>query len=258
MTTIDDLIPVLKKLRLSGVLHTLDLRMNQAAEDNLSHAEFLYRTLLDEIERRASKQLHLRLRRANFEETKTIEDFDFRFNPHIPKAKLLDLANCQFISRRENIMLVGSTGVGKSHLAQAFGHRACMAGYTVLYVSARKMLNELRASRADHSYERRLLRFTTPDLLIVDDIGLRPLRNDGPIDLYEVITQRYLRGSMILTSNRAVQEWYPLFIDPLLASSAMDRLLHNAHVIEIEGESYRGRGKKREAQQSGSALAETG
>lgn len=239
MSAIDSLIPVLKKLRLSGVLETLELRKRQAIEDNLDHTEFLYRLLHDEVERRDAGQLRLRLRRASFEHARTVEDFDFHFNPGVPKARIIDLSTCTFVARREVVCLVGPTGVGKSHLAQALGHRACMAGYQVLYTQAQAMLADLRAARADHTFERRLLKFTGPELLIIDDLGLRPLRQDEPGDLYEVIRQRYERGAMIITSNRAVEEWFPLFGDALLASAAMDRLMHHAHVVVMDGESYR-------------------
>jgi len=235
----EDLSRVLKKLRLSGLSQTLDLRTQQAADDNLAHTEFLYRLLNDEVERRDSKQLDVRMRRANFEHNKSLDDFDFSFNPKIPKAKILDLATCAFIERRENICFLGQSGVGKSHVSQALGHRACMAGYSVLCTSAHMMLTQLRAARGDGTYDRKLLRFTSPSLLIVDDLGLRPLIADEPLDLYEIIRARYERGSIIFTSNRAVEEWTPLFRDELLASAAMDRLLHHAHVIEIEGHSYR-------------------
>jgi len=221
------------------VLQSLALRTRQAVDDELSFPEFLYRLLSDEVERRDSKQLSLRLRRAAFEQEKTLENFEFAFNPRIPKARIIDLATTQFVERRENVLLVGPAGVGKSHIAQALGHRACRAGYHVLYTSAHKMLVELRAARADNSHDRRMLRFTSPDLLILDDLGLRPLQHDEPVDLYEVIRQRYERGALVLTSNRAVEEWPPLFGDKLLASAAMDRLLHHAHVIELTGHSYR-------------------
>jgi DNA replication protein DnaC len=239
VTVTKDLIPVLKKLRLSGVLQTLDLRKKEAVDDDLSHDEFLFRLCQDEVERRDGKQLDLRLRRASFESQKRLDDFDFQFNPRVPKTKIIDLATCSFVEKRRNVLLLGPAGVGKSHVAQALGERACRAGFSVLYVPAHRMLQQLRASRADHSYEKRLLRFTTPDVLILDDVGLRPLESDEPIDLYEVIRQRYERGSIVITSNRALEEWPPLFRDALVASAAMDRLLHDANVIVMDGDSYR-------------------
>jgi DNA replication protein DnaC len=254
MSPADELIPILKKLRLSGVMQSLELRQRQAVDDNLDIAEFLYRVLSDEVGRRDAKQLDLRLKRASFEHKKTLEDFDFAFNAAIPKAKVIDLATCSFVRNREVVLICGPTGVGKSHIAQALGHRACMAGHTVLYVPAHEMLMHLRAARADDSFDRKLLRYTTPDLLIVDDVGLRAFKPDEPHDFYEVIRQRYERGAMVLTSNRHVEEWPPLFGDALLASAAMDRLLHHSHVIDIaDGDSYRnprptgGRNKRKEA-----------
>jgi len=235
----DDLVPILKKLRLSGVLESLDLRRRQASDDSLSHPEFLYRLLQDEVDRRESKQLMQRLRRAQFEQEKTIEDFEFHFNPRIPKAKIIDLATCAFIERHDNVALIGPAGVGKSHIAQAIGHRACRAGCQVLYITAHKLFAELRAARADNTQDRRLARFTAPELLVIDDLGLRPLAADEPVLLYEVIRQRYERGSMVVTSNRAIEEWYPLFQDDLLASAALDRFLHHAHIVVMDGKSYR-------------------
>jgi len=234
-----ELIPVLKKLRLSGILQSLDLRLRQAVEDNVTHDEFLYRLLADEVDRREGKQLQLRLSRAGFDSHKSLEDFDFSFNPDVPKAKILDVASCRFIDTYTNILLLGPAGVGKSHLAQSIGHRACMAGHTTLYCTAHQIFTTLRAARADGTYDRKLARYSNPRLLIVDDLGLRPLAYDEPMDLYEIIRQRYERSSTIMTSNRDVAEWYPLFGDPLLASAAMDRLLHHSHVVVLEGQSYR-------------------
>lgn len=239
MHPIDELVPILKKLRLSGVLESLELRVNQAAEDSLSPAEFLLRLLGDEADRRDSKQLELRLRKACFEHRKSLEDFDFTFNPKVPKSKIIDLATCTFLRKNENVALVGQTGVGKSHIAQAVGHRACVAGHSVLYLPAQTFMAQLRAARGDGTYDRKLQRIIGIDLLILDDLGLRPLVDPEPIDLYEVIRQRYERGSMIVTSNRSIEEWTPLFGDDLLAGAAMDRFLHHAHVLEITGKSYR-------------------
>jgi DNA replication protein DnaC len=235
----DDLVPVLKKLRLSGVLQSLDVRLRQAADDNLPPVEFLYRLLVDEVERREAKQLHLRLRRAAFDSRKSLDDFDFSFNPGLPKTKILDLATCRFLDTHTNILIVGPAGVGKSHVAQAIGHRACLAGHTTLYTTAHQLFGTLRAGRGDGTYERKLARFTAPHLLIIDDLGLRPLAHDEPMDLYQLIRERYEHTSTIVTSNRDVAEWYPLFGDALLASAAMDRLLHHSEILVLEGQSYR-------------------
>jgi len=239
MSVSDDLVPILKKLRLSGILQTLDLRTMEAVDASLSHSEFLFRLCSDEVQRRESKQLELRMRRAAFDGVKRLEDFQWAFNAQIPKAKIVDLATCNFAERKENIVLTGPTGVGKSHIAQAIGERACRMGHSVFYTSAHRMLSELRSGRADQTYDKKMLRFTSPDVLVIDDLGLRPLELDEPIDLYEIIRGRYEVGSIIATSNRALEEWYPLFLDDLMASAAMDRLLHHSHVVVMEGDSYR-------------------
>ncbi len=245
MSAHDQLIPLLKRMRLSGLLQTADLRIEQAVEDRLDHWEFLFRLFNDEAERRDAGLLHRRIKHAAFEGEKTLETFDFAFNPQIPKATIIDLATCRFMGRRENVLLIGPSGVGKSHIAQALGHRACRIGKKVLYTSANQMLTQLRAARADATLEKQLHRFTAPDLLIIDDLGLRPLAYEEPLDLYEIIRRRYEKASTILTSNRDITEWYALFGDSLLASAAMDRLLHHANTITLTGDSYRNPKKKK-------------
>jgi len=262
MSPLDELLPILKKLRLSGVLDTLEIRLGQAQQDEETHAGFLLQILRDEVERRQGKQLDARIKQARFDQQKTLEDFEFAFNGKIPRTKITELATANFVKKRENVCFVGQTGVGKSHLAQALGHRACMRGYKVTYTGATEMLQRLRAAQADRSRDRVLAKLLGVDLLIVDDLGLRPLAHDEPVDLYDVIRGRYERGSTIITSNRAVDEWAPLFCDQLLANAALDRLLHHAHVIELTGQSYRARRKgenaEPEADSNGKSTAKKG
>jgi DNA replication protein DnaC len=239
------LVPKLKNLRLSGILETLDVRNRQAIEEKLSYVEFLQRLLEDEVERRAQKQLQLRLRRASFDLEKTLEGFDFAFNVSVNRQQIFDLATCQFVERHENVLIQGPAGVGKSHLAQALGHEACRRGYDVVFTNASRLLAHLHGGRADGTYDRRLATYIRADVLILDDFGLKPLNAQAPEDLYDVINERYERGSLIVTSNRAFSEWPDLFGSPLLASAALDRLAHNAHQIVITGDSYRAKGKRR-------------
>jgi DNA replication protein DnaC len=233
------LTPMLRTLRLSGILATLDVRNRQAIDGRSSFVEFLTLLLQDEVERRAQTALRLRLRRAAFDATKTLEGFDFHFNPKLNKAQVFDLATCQFVDRHENLLIYGPTGVGKSHLAQALAHEACRRGYEVCFVSTAKLLAHLAGGRADGTTAHRLAKYLRPDLLVLDDFGLKPLRAPGPEDLYDIIHERYERASIVLTSNRDRAEWAELFGEPLLASAALDRLTHRAHFLEITGASYR-------------------
>jgi DNA replication protein DnaC len=239
------LTPQLKQLRLSGILETLEVRHRQAIEDKWSYVEFLSRLLEDEVERRAQKQLNLRLRRATVNTTKTLEGFDFNFNPTINRQQILQLASCDFIRQRRNLLICGPTGVGKSHLSQGLSHEACRQGFDVLFVSTHKMLQHLHGGRADGSLERRLSLYLRPHLLVLDDFGLRALTSLAAEDLYDVINERYERGSIIITSNRAPAEWPDLFGNPLLASAGLDRLAHHAEVVVITGASFRAQGRRR-------------
>ena len=245
MELMHQLTPKLKQLRLSGVLETLDARHRQAIDGQWTHVEFLARLLEDEVERRAQKQLALRVRRATVNTAKTLENYDFAFNPTIKRAQVLQLAAGDYLRQKQNVLLCGPTGVGKSHLAQALGHEAIRQGYDVLFVNAHKMLQHLHGGRADGSLEKRLQVFLRPDLLILDDFGLKPLTAPVPEDLYDVINERYEKGSIMLTSNRAPAEWPDLFGNPLLASAGLDRLAHHAEMIVITGQSFRSQGRQR-------------
>lgn len=239
MELLHQMTPHLKRLRLSGILDTLEARNQQAIDGRWSYVEFLARLVEDEVERRAQKQLGLRIRRAAINSTKTLETFNFDFNPTINRQQILDLATCTYIRQKRNALICGPTGVGKTHLAQALAHEACRRGYGVLFANTYRMLQHINGGRADDNLERRLQTYLRPDLLVLDDFGLKSLRPPAPEDLYDVINGRYEAGSILLTSNRALEEWPDLFADPLLASAGLDRLTHRADVILITGASFR-------------------
>lgn len=244
MELTSQLIPKLKSLKLSGILETLDVRNRQAIEEKCSYVEFLLKLLEDEVERRSQRQLSVRLEKSRLQTNQTLETFDFSFNASVNRKQIYDLATGSFVGRAESVFLIGPAGVGKSHLAQALGHEVLRRGYDVLFARTGAMLAHLHAGRADGSYERRLAMYRNADVLILDDFGLKPMRPPAPEDLYEVIEGRYGRGAIVLTTNRAFDEWPELFENSVLASAALDRLAHGATQILITGESYRAKGPR--------------
>jgi DNA replication protein DnaC len=238
------LLPKLRQLDLSGMLLTLEARASFAQSQQISPVEFLALLLDDEIERRDQRRLARREREAGFESSKRLSQFDFAAAPTLDRSLVREMGTCQFITRHENWLLYGPTGVGKSHLATAIGHEAIALGHKVIAASAHRLLADLLAARADGTYARRLHKLVSIGLLILDDFGLRPITPTAAEDLYEIIHRRYEKGSIVLTSNRAPNEWPEVFGDGLLASAALDRLTHHAHVTCITGESYRQKQRK--------------
>jgi len=232
---------VLKRLKLSGIAPVLPDRAAYARKTELPPLDFLELVLQDEIDRRERKNLTTRLDRAGFEEPQSFEDFDWDAPVTFDRDRVRDLFSLGFLERHEDVIFLGPVGVGKTFLACALGHGACRAGRRVLFLRSDQMLRMLHQSRADNSTERVIRSLLAPDLLIIDDFGLRRLTSQQSSDFYEVIIERHRRSSTIVTANRAIEEWIPLFDDPILAQSALDRLAHNAYQIVIEGDSYRSR-----------------
>ena len=229
----------MRMIKLSGMVETLDMRLSQAQKEGLAFTQFLEMLLEDEVQHRANKKLASRIIRAHFEEEKSLEGFDFNFNPKLPAQYIRELATCQFIERKESVILCGPVGVGKTHLSQALGHQACRAGYNVLFIKAGRLLSDLGGGRADDSWEKRLQYYLKPNLLILDDFAMKEFTKTQAEDLYELIDRRYHSSSLIVTANRVPKDWYPLFPNPVIAESALDRLVSCAHVITLTGKSYR-------------------
>ena len=248
------LLPKLRQLRLSGMVHSLDLRAAQAIERQLGPTEFLALLLDDELERRSQTRLARRLAQSGCDSHKTLTDFDFSAAPGINRTLIQDLATCTFVSRHENVLLCGPTGVGKSHVANALGIEALKRDLRVLSRSTHHLLKNLHAARASGTQPHLMAKVLKADLLILDDFGLYPLTPQGAQDLYEIISERYERASMIMTSNRAFEEWAEVFNNDLLASAALDRLTHHTHTLIIRGQSYRQRSQGKEVSGTNPAL----
>ena len=228
----------LRTLRLSGMLDTLDARLTQARAGQLGHLEFLAMLCEDEIARRDTAALDRRLKAAHFETVANLADYDFNFNPKIPVAAIRDLATLRFVDAGESVILHGPVGVGKTMIAQALGHAACRRGHTVAFTKTSRLLADLAGGHADRTWANRLRRWSRPDIVILDDFAMREFTAAQADDLYEVITERAGR-SLILTANRAASDWYPLFPNPVVAESILDRVVNAAHHLAMDGRSYR-------------------
>jgi len=247
----DSLVTALRKLRLSGLLQALEVRLQEAAGNNLGHAEFLELLLQDELNVRQQRLIARRTKAASFRDTKTLEDFDFSFNPSVKRKQIYDLASGAFIRESRDVLFVGPPGVGKSHLAQAIGYQAIKMGFTVLYRSVFDVVRELMESEAIDGDRSVLSRYLRPDLLIVDDMGLKQLPRKAGECLFEIVMRRYELRSTVMTSNRPIEEWGKLIGDVPSATAILDRFLHHAEIISIKGRSYRMRDRACKSTQEG-------
>lgn len=229
----------LREFKLSGIVNTLELRLKQAQDDNLGYTEFLSLLLEDEVNRRIDNRKNKLYRRAKLPFEKGIEDFDFTFQPSIRKQEILEFATCRFIEKRQNLIFIGAPGTGKTHLSVALALEALGRGKTVLFTTVWDMINTLQQSRADYSYQRKIQLYLKPDLLILDELGYRSMAESTVEDFFEIVSKRYEKGSIIITSNRPLHQWDSVFVDKTLTTAVVDRLMHHCSVIEIKGESYR-------------------
>jgi DNA replication protein DnaC len=229
----------LRQLRLSGLLSSLEVRLAEAAGNRLDHGEFLELILQDELAVRASRLVERRVRAAMFREIKNLDEFDFSFNPSIKRKQIHDLASCRFVRDKADVLLLGPPGVGKSFLVQAIGHQAIKAGFLVLYRSifdlARDFLEEADLNQQDKT----LSRYLKPDVLIIDDMGMRQLPRRSGECLLEIIMRRHENRSTMMTSNRPLEDWAKLIGDVPAATAILDRFLQHAIIISITGKSYR-------------------
>ena len=234
-----ELAPLLKQLRLSGLLDTLAQRNREAIESKLAYTEFLALVIHDEVARREHKKFASRVRRAGFRGEKTLEGFDFDKHPQLNQELIRDLATCRFIEEKVSLLIAGPCGTGKSHIAQALGHCAVRQGYDVLFTTQTKLLGNLHAARAINAFERRFQSLVKIPLIIIDDFGLKPMRSPHDEDFHNLIDERYENSATIVTSNLDFGEWGDAFPNKLLGAATLDRLRHAAYRLILEGESYR-------------------
>lgn len=229
----------LRKLRLSGLAETLDVRLHEARTGGLTHAEFLELVLQDEMLVRQQRQIARRVKSASFRDQKTLEDFDWSFNPSIKSRQLHELATGRFVREGRDVLMCGPPGTGKSHLVQAIGYQLIKLGYVVLYRSIFDVVRDFLHDEAMDGHERVMARYLKPDLLIIDDFGMKQLPKRSGEFLFEVVMRRYETRSTMMTTNRPLEDWGKLLGDVPTATAILDRFLHHAEILTFTGKSYR-------------------
>ena len=242
----EKLITDLKKLRLPAMAEMLDSYTKQAVSSSMSYMDFLNGLVTEEISHKERRGFENRIKSARFPVIKSLDNFDYAFQPSINRKNLEELSSLRFIDNKENVLFLGPPGVGKTHLSTGLAVRACEAGYKALFTTLNEMISVLMASLADNSFPAKLRIFVQPPLLVIDEVGYLPVPKDGANFLFQVVAKRYETGSIILTSNKSFADWGEILGDSIIASAILDRLLHHSTIFSIKGTSYRLREKKKE------------
>jgi DNA replication protein DnaC len=254
-----NLIQYARQLRLSGLLSSLELRLEEARSHQLPHDQFLELVFQDELNIRQQRLIEKRIKAAGFRDQKTLEDFDWTFNPAIKRQQIYELAAGHFIRQRRDVLLIGPPGLGKSHLAQAIGYHIIKAGFQVVYCSIFDLVRQLQSDQSPAELDRTLARYLKADLVVIDDMGLKVLPARSGEVLLELVMRRYETRSTLMTSNRPIEEWGKLLNDVPAATAILDRFLHHAEIIQMSGRSYRLRhGGHAASESTGDARREKG